>query len=909
MIPSASFRPEPSAERLRPPESPMARQALAFGVLGVPGVFGVLRVFGILGALSSLSSLAFALPVLPGRNLELKAQFNHFPPAAGASYGSGYASCWHYVHGDGREYAVLGYQRGTAIYNVTDPVATYLVDTIPGPPNLWREMKSYRNWIYVVTESRTTIPPYASMNGLQIIRMTDPEHPVLATTYTTNFLSSHTVTVDTSRALLVCNGTNNSAGQATGMRFLSLANPEAPLEVGRWPMTSPPTPALHYVHDSVFRGNRLFASSVYVGIQRVFDTTNPALPVELASWTYPGAYYSHNSWPDSSGNYLYVTDEQNGQTLRVFDITNLASPSLVSEWTSNPQAIIHNAHVRGHELYLANYTEGIRVLDLTDPAYPAEFAWADTRAGAAGGYAGVWGVDPYFPSGTVIASDMNTGLYVFRPVRNYGRVRVEVTDALTQLPLDSAWVRLPTQGDSSSTFTGGIAMFAPSPGAHSVQVFKFGYHTVTLPVSVTRGSLDTLRVAMVKKPTASLMGTVRDATTQSLLADAEVNLRWTPVHAHADGVGGYHLHDVPDDLYRLDVRRPGYIPVSFERRIGPGLEGVQDFQLAPVTAWEKFTNANASWVVSGPANSAALGRWERVEPNGTRVSGPAAPSGPGSATAFGWARDLEALGIKPAPGTLHGGHEAEGATPGQVQPEYDRSPAPDSMCFVTGNAGVGAGIDVADVDSSTTLTSPAYNLTGMVDPTFGVWLWFYSQFRSPDDFLAIQISNDNGTSWVPVDTLRGIHNHWEEHEIHVTDFVPASMLMKLRFVAVDDGVQSVVEGAIDDLTTYDAATTPVGVISGAGPVRLSFRRVWPNPARERTNFVLALPASGPADVDVLDIAGRHVRTLHRGRASAGTLTLQWDGADGAGHRAAAGLYFARARTPQGTTETRFVRMP
>ena len=466
-----------------------------------------------------------------------------------------------------------------------------------------------------------------------------------------------------------------------------------------------------------------------------------------------------------------------------------------------------------------------------------------------------------------------------------------------------------TPGTFSASAGSNRTSVAPSPGAHSVEVIKFGYHTVTLPVAVTQGSLDTLRVALVKKPTASLMGTVRDAVTQNVLADAEVNLRWTPLHAHAAGGGDYHMHEVPDDLYRVDVRRPGYVPVSFARRIGPGFDGVQDFQLAPVAMWEPFTNAVAGWVVSGGANSAALGRWERAEPRGTRASGAAEPAGPGGASAFGWARDIEAAGIKPSPGVLHEGHEAEGATPGQVQAEYDRSPAPDSMCFVTGNAGVGAGIDVADVDSSTTLTSPAFNMTGMTDPTFGVWLWFYSQFRSPDDFLAIQISNNNGSSWVPVDTLRGIHNHWEEHAIRVADYVPASPQVKLRFSAVDGGVQSVVEAAIDDLTTYDAAILPVGVIAGTDPVRLSFRRVWPNPARERTNFVLALPASGPADVDVIDIAGRHVRALHRGRASAGTLTLQWDGADDAGRHAAAGLYFARARTAAGTTETRFVRMP
>src|SRR5204862_3625951 len=97
---------------------------------------------------------------------------------------------------------------------------------------------------------------------------------------------------------------------------------------------------------------------------------------------------------------------------------DFSAPALVNAITCNPQAVVHNAHVRGGDLVLANYTEGVRVLDLSDPVHPAEFAWADSYAGPSGGYAGVWEACPYFPSGTIISSDRNTGLYVYRPVRD-----------------------------------------------------------------------------------------------------------------------------------------------------------------------------------------------------------------------------------------------------------------------------------------------------------------------------------------------------------------------------------------------------------------------------------------------------------------------------------------------------------
>src|SRR5262245_34798514 len=102
---------------------------------------------------------------IPMRNMTLLSHFDDYPPPAG---GIGYSACWSYIHHDGREYAVIGTTGGTAIYNVTDPANAYRVGFIPGPNSMWREMKSYRNWIYVVSEGGGT------GQGLQIIRMSNP---------------------------------------------------------------------------------------------------------------------------------------------------------------------------------------------------------------------------------------------------------------------------------------------------------------------------------------------------------------------------------------------------------------------------------------------------------------------------------------------------------------------------------------------------------------------------------------------------------------------------------------------------------------------------------------------------------------------------------------------------------------
>ncbi len=856
--------------------------------------------------LAAFGLLAFtgvaSAQITSSRNLTFHANKNDSAQVSGYSY----SSCWGYVHGDGREYAVIGTRRGTLIYNVTDVNNVYWVGFIPGKTSTWREMKSYRNWIYVTTEAYSSGSPWdaAVPVGLQIIRMTDPEHPVLAATYAGTFNRSHSVSIDTTRALLICNGTNlytpPSSQQKRGLRVLSLVNPEAPSEVGLWPSTG--YNDANYVHDCVPVGNRIFASSVYAGTERVLDFTNPAAITEIASWTYPNAFYTHNAWPDSSGNYLYVTDEQNGQTLRVFDISSLGSPDIAYELTSNPNSIVHNAHVKGHELYLANYTEGTRVLDISDPAHPAEFAFSDSYPGPSGGYSGVWGVYPYFPSGTVISSDMQTGLYVYRPVRDYGIVRVRVTDAGNSQPISGVTVHLTSQGDSLTTTADGVVVFAPSPGNHTVEVRRFGYHTATAGTALAAGERDTIELAMVQRPLATYDGTVRDAATSNPLFESHVTLAYTPLTQHTDVNGEFSFTGVVSDRHLVQVQASGHIPISFEREINADITPSQDIELLAAPTWETFEGVG-SWLVGALGDAATSGIWVRTDPLGTGLPGPHVHNGDHLI-----GRGTGPEGIKPLPQLFHGSEESGGTYPGEVQPENDHTPL-GTTCWVTGQGTTPESIDEADVDGgTTTLTSPAFNLTSMSDPVIGYWRWFYGD-GGLDDYLNLEISPNNGTNWYPVKQVTGVQNEWVEEAIHVAQYIAPSTQTKIRFIAHDGvGAPSVVEVAIDDVILYDGATPAVGVGPGAAPARLAFRTPWPNPARGEVRLTLALPAAGRADVEVVDLAGRRIATLHRGVAPAGSLALRWDGRDESGSLAPAGVYYARARTAGGVAETRFVRL-
>lgn len=845
--------------------------------------FAAALALGVAVALGPVAKAAAALPVT--RNIQVFAHLNEYPPAQPTD--DAYSACWAYVHPDGREYAALGTYGGTAIYNITNPGAPYRVALIAGPPSIWREMKSYRTWLYIVTEGT------GAGQGLQIVRMTDPEHPALIATYTTGFVRSHTVSVDTARAILICNGTRNASGYAAGMHVLSLASPEAPVELTWWPGGSIPVSTANYIHDCEPVGNRLYGSSIYVGTERVFDFTNPAAITQLSQWTYPNAFYTHSAWPDSAGGTLYVADEQNGQNLRVFDLSNLAAPALVNELTSNPLAIVHNPRVKGHELYLANYTEGIRVLDITDPAHPAEFAYADSWAGPSGGYYGVWECCPYFPSGTVIASDLQSGLYVYGVQRNYGLVRVKVVDQSSGLPIAGVPVVVPSTGDSAATAADGILQFAPDPGTRTLYAVRPGYPYASATVNVSAGSRDTVLLAL---PTGSIVGKVRDAESSAALEDAQVDLAGHAGSQHTDSAGQFAWAQLPEDDYNVSVRASGHVPLAFTRHVGPSTGG-QDFYLTPTRTWDAL-ETDLGWAVGALGDDATTGIWVRGVPIGSGA--PQAAAAPAPRWGAG------------ASGPAGAQHEPEGEgdfAPGDVQPAHDRTPPPGTQCFVTGQGTPGGSVGENDVDNGrTSLTSPAIDLTALSDPVIGFWRWFYTRDADGSDWFATLISNDNGATWVAVDTIYGNHPRWEERALRVSDFVTPSAQTRVRFVAADLNPGGIVEAAVDDIVTYEASGNPTAVAPPPDPSRLSVRIVGSNPAPGRVRFSIVAPPDRDLRVALLDVAGRVVRSLYAGRVNADALALEWDGRDRDGRSLPAGLYFARVAAGDQRATVRFVRV-
>jgi hypothetical protein len=99
-----------------------------------------------------------------------------------------------------------------------------------------------------------------------------------------------------------------------------------------------------------------------------------------------------------------------------------------------------------------------------------------------------------------------------------------------------------------------------------------------------------------------------------------------------------------------------------------------------------------------------------------------------------------------------------------------------------------------------------------------------------------------------------------------------------------------------------------GVVDVAAGVPAAFDLAMAsaNPTRGGARLQLALPEAANLTVDVLDMAGRRVRSLAARRFNAGRHALDWDGGNGSGARVGPGVYFVRAQAGAHSMTSRVV---
>ena len=252
---------------------------------------------------------------------------------------------------------------------------------------------------------------------------------------------------------------NLSQGRQGDLRIIDITDPRRPRQLADWDVrrdgpaeTRGQLAARRDVFDHSAwpfdKGNKLFASFWAAGVQ-FLDISDPAAPRLIGQTPYrPEDRYrgAHSGWFNEDET-LFIQNDEAMQAVgsgseaswtfqRVFDTSSLERPRLLSTFATESAVpgkdgkvatdgvySVHNAVIEGDRSYASWYSDGVRVVDLSDPGRPEEVAWfvpppTSPRQSAATAQGGrrdmpvVWGVFPY--KDVVLASDMNSGLWVFR---------------------------------------------------------------------------------------------------------------------------------------------------------------------------------------------------------------------------------------------------------------------------------------------------------------------------------------------------------------------------------------------------------------------------------------------------------------------------------------------------------------
>lgn len=160
--------------------------------------------------------------------------------------------------------------------------------------------------------------------------------------------------------------------------------------------------------------------------------------------------------------------------------------------------------------------------------------------------------------------------------------------------------------------------------------------------------------------------------------------------------------------------------------------------------------------------------------------------------------------------------------------------------------------------------------------------------RQPEGTL-LQWVVGAGVSSLGFRVLRTLDGSQEEHigevgpgpQYRFLDRTPATEGVSYWLLALDAGVPRARFGPFQSDGDWPAA-------------RFALASPAPNPATNVVHGSLFTPRSGTVSIDVLDVAGRRVRSIGLETPHAGVLEFEWDGRLGNGDAAPTGLYWLRA---------------
>ncbi len=323
----------------------------------------------------------------------------------------------------GKEFALVGVTSGVAFVDISNPLAPILVGKLPTATNnsSWRDIKVYNDHAFIVSE--------ASNHGMQVFdlrrlrNVTNVPETFTPDAHFTGFGSAHNIVINETTGYAYIVGTSRTGTYAGGPLFINIQNPTSPVDEGGFGGYAHDAQVITYNGpDSDYTGKEILVGSNEDEVV-IVDVTNKSNPVQIATITYSNIKYTHQGWFTEDHKYFIVGDEldeinfgNNTRTI-VLDFTDLDNPAQHMQYSGPSPAIDHNGYVNGDLYYLANYKAGVRIIDITNigDSTMSEIGYFDTYPSSdTVGFSGAWNVYPYFPSGNIIISDMQSGLFIVR---------------------------------------------------------------------------------------------------------------------------------------------------------------------------------------------------------------------------------------------------------------------------------------------------------------------------------------------------------------------------------------------------------------------------------------------------------------------------------------------------------------
>ena len=334
---------------------------------------------------------------------------------------------WGWVdHESGKEYVLSGLDDGTAFIDISDPKNPIFLGKLPTATTVspWRDIKVYENHAFIVSE--------APEHGLQVfdltrLRLIDEFQIFTSDARLTDFGNAHNIWINQESGYAYVFGSELYQG---GPLFINITNPINPQVEGGYADDSY-THDAHIVTydgpDNQYKGREILFGSNSDGGENnkiiIVDITDKSNPIRINSITYTNGGYTHQGFLSEDHRYFFLGDEldelQYGaptQT-RIFDLTSLSNSTLHVNYFGGVNAIDHNGYVKGNKFYLASYTAGLRVLDISQVQNKSvtEIGFFDTYPSNNNPkFNGVWSIYPFFESGIIAINDIDSGLFIVK---------------------------------------------------------------------------------------------------------------------------------------------------------------------------------------------------------------------------------------------------------------------------------------------------------------------------------------------------------------------------------------------------------------------------------------------------------------------------------------------------------------